>query len=110
MTDQVKFQDSTAPAAVTDKDKKISLKKPAKGSQIIINPPEKADPRRTNESFKQALEKHTVMIEGKTKIVLQAKANILGISEDVIRQVFVRGYEPPLPIPNRTVKRCSAIS
>lgn len=91
--DKVKDQDSAAPAATDDK-KTISLKKTDKNAKVIINPPEKVDPQRGfQERFKVALAKHTVILEKKTEIVLNAKASSAELPEETIRQVYTRGYK-----------------
>lgn len=74
--------------------KKIAVGKNSKKSQIIINPPEKVDPQRGyQEAFKQALEKHTVVLEKKTEVVLHAKAQKAELPTDVVEQVYKRGYK-----------------
>jgi len=74
--------------------KKIAVGKNSKKSQIIINPPEKVDPQRGyQEAFKRALEKHTVVLEKKTEVVLHAKAQKAELPTDVIEQVYKRGYK-----------------
>lgn len=94
MTDKFKDQDSMLPAATSDK-KKISAKsvKPAKGGNVIINPPQKTDRDSVTERFVQALRKHTVIIEKKTEIVLQSKAARADLPEETLKQVFTRGYK-----------------
>jgi hypothetical protein len=90
--DKFKDQDSMLPAATNDK-KKITAK-PAKSGQVIINPPEKVDPQRGyNEQFKQALDKHSVVLEKKTELVLQSKAIRAELPQDVIEQVYKRGFK-----------------
>ena len=91
MTDKLKDQTSGMPAA-TDDTKKIAIKKPGGKAQVIINPPEKVQ-RDANESFRQALEKHTVMLEKKIELVLQGKAKRSELPEETLRQVFIRGYK-----------------
>jgi hypothetical protein len=74
--------------------KKIAVGKNSKKSQIIINPPEKVDPQRGyQEAFKRALEKHTVVLEKKTEVVLHAKAQTAELPTDVVEQVYKRGYK-----------------
>ena len=91
--DKVKDQDSAAPAATDDK-KTISLKKTGKNTKVIINPPEKLDPQRGfQERFKVALAKHTVILEKKTEIVLNAKASSAELPEETVIQVYTRGYK-----------------
>jgi hypothetical protein len=91
--DKLKDQDSAAPAATDDK-KTISPKKTSKNATVIINPPEKLDPQRGfNERFKVALTKHTVILEKKTEIVLNAKANSAELPEETVIQVYTRGYK-----------------
>jgi len=91
--DKVKDQDSAAPAATDDK-KTISLKKTGKNTKVIINPPEKLDPQRGfQERFKVALAKHTVILEKKTEIVLNAKASSAELPEETVVQVYTRGYK-----------------
>lgn len=73
-----------------------AIKSPKKGGKqnVIINPPEKVDPTRGfNEAFKKAYDRFVVTVEQKTAIVLQAKANKAQMPEEVIQQVFVRGYK-----------------
>ena len=90
--DKFKDQDSMLPAATNDK-KKLTAK-PGKSAQVIINPPEKVDPQRGyNEHFKQALEKHSVIIEKKTELVLQSKAQRAEFPQDVLEQVYKRGFK-----------------
>jgi hypothetical protein len=90
MTDKLKDQDSSAPAATEGK-QKASSKTRAVGN-VIINPPEKVDPQRGfQERFKAALSKHTVAIEEKTAMVLQAKASRADLPADVLEQVYKRG-------------------
>jgi len=92
MTDKFKDQDSMLPAATLDK-KKISAK-PAKSTQVIINPPEKVDPQRGyQERFKHALEKYSVILEKKTELVLQSKATRSNFPHEVIEQVYKRGFK-----------------
>lgn len=93
MTDKLKDQTSGMPAATDDK-KTISLKKTSKNAKVIINPPEKLDPQRGfQERFKVALTKHTVILEKKTEIVLNAKAGNAELPEETIKQVYTRGYK-----------------
>ena len=74
--------------------KKISIKKPGMKSQIIINPPEKVDPQRGyQEAFRRALQKHTVVVEKKTEVVLQAKAERSQFPADILEQVYKRGFK-----------------
>ncbi|NBX51799.1 hypothetical protein EBT25_18130 [bacterium] len=83
-----------------------AIKSPKKGGKqnVIINPPEKVDPTRGfNEAFKKAYDRFVVTVEQKTAIVLQAKANKAHMPEEVIQQVFVRGYKD-LPL-NTTLTR-----
>lgn len=79
----------------TEKDqKKIVVGKNNKKSQIIINPPEKVDPQRGyQEAFHRALQKHTVVVEKKTEVVLQAKAERSDFPADVLEQVYKRGFK-----------------
>ena len=80
----------------TEKDdqKKIVVGKNNKKSQIIINPPEKVDPQRGyQEAFRRALQKHTVVMEKKTEVVLQAKADRSQFPADVLEQVYKRGFK-----------------
>lgn len=91
--DKIKDQESAAPAATDDK-KTISLKKTDKNAKVIINPPEKVDPQRGfQERFKVALSKHTVILEKKIEIVLNAKASSAELPEETIKQVYTRGYK-----------------
>lgn len=93
MTDKLKDQDSSAPAATEGKPK-ISLVKTKKNAQVIINPPEKVDPQRGyNERFVSAVAKRAVMLEGKTTMVLQVKAFRAGLPEDVLEQIYIRGHK-----------------
>lgn len=71
--------------------KKITAGK--KNNKIIVNPPEKPPIKNVNERFKDALPKHTVVIEKKIKLVLQAKANAAELPEQALIQVFTRGYK-----------------
>lgn len=91
MTDKLKDQTSGMPAA-TDDGKRITAKKPGGKTQVIINPPEKVQ-RDANESFKQALAKHTVVLEKKIELVLQGKAQRSELPEETLRQVFIRGFK-----------------
>lgn len=92
MTDKFKDQDSMLPAATSDK-KKISAK-PAKSGQVIINPPEKVDPQRGFQERFQALRaKHSVVLEKKTELVLQSKATRSEFPQEVIEQVYKRGFK-----------------
>jgi len=91
MTDKLKDQTSGMPAA-TDDGKKITVKKTNGKAQVIINPPEKVQ-RDANESFKQALSKHTVVLEKKIELVLQGKAQRSELPEETLRQVFIRGFK-----------------
>ena len=91
MTDKLKDQTSGMPAA-TDDGKKLTVKKTSGKTQVIINPPEKVQ-RDANESFRQALEKHTVMLEKKIELVIQGKAKRSELPEETLRQVFIRGYK-----------------
>lgn len=77
--------------------------KNSKKSAVIINPPEKGPLVNVNELFKSAIEKHTVAINNKTSIVLEAKATQAGLDADVVERVFVRGYKN-LPL-NSTLTR-----
>ena len=92
MTDKFKDQDSMLPAATSDK-KKISAK-PAKSTQVIINPPEKVDPQRGFQERFQALRaKHSVVLEKKIELVLQSKATRSDFPQEVIEQVYKRGFK-----------------
>lgn len=92
MTDKFKDGESMLPAA-TDK-KTIKFKQPAGKTQVIINPPEKVDPQRGfQERFKTALQKHTVMLEKRTELVLQAKAARTHFPEESVKQVYIRGFK-----------------
>jgi hypothetical protein len=92
MTDKFKDQDSMLPAATSDK-KKISAK-PGKSGQVIINPPEKVDPQRGFQERFQALRaKHSVVLEKKTELVLQSKATRSEFPQEVIEQVYKRGFK-----------------
>ena len=91
MTDKLKDQTSGMPAA-TDDGKRLTVKKTSGKTQVIINPPEKVQ-RDANESFRQALEKHTVMLEKKIELVIQGKAKRSELPEETLRQVFIRGYK-----------------
>ena len=92
MTDKFKDQDSMLPAATSDK-KKISAK-PAKSTQVIINPPEKVDPQRGfQERFQSLRAKHSVVLEKKTELVLQSKATRSDFPQEVIEQVYKRGFK-----------------
>lgn len=92
MTDKFKDGESMLPAA-TDK-KSIKIKQPAGKTQVIINPPEKVDPQRGfQERFKTALQKHTVMMEKRTELVLQAKAARTHFPEESVKQVYIRGFK-----------------
>jgi len=91
--DKFKDQDSMLPAATNDKKKAVVVKTGGK-TQVIINPPEKVDPQRGyQERFKHALEKHSVIIEKKTELVLQSKAARADIPQETLEQVFKRGYK-----------------
>jgi hypothetical protein len=93
MTDKFKDQDSMLPAATSDKKKAVVAKTGGK-TQVIINPPEKVDPQRGyQERFKSALEKHSVIIEKKTELVLQSKAARADFPQETLEQVFKRGYK-----------------
>jgi hypothetical protein len=92
MTDKFKDQDSMLPAATSDK-KKISAK-PGKSGQVIINPPEKVDPQRGfQERFQSLRAKHSVVLEKKTELVLQSKATRSEFPQEVIEQVYRRGFK-----------------
>lgn len=92
MTDKFKDSESMLPAA-TDK-KTIKFKQPVGKTQVIINPPEKVDPQRGfQERFKTALQKHTVMMEKRTELVLQAKAARTHFPEESVKQVYIRGFK-----------------
>lgn len=91
MTDKLKDQTSGMPAA-TDDGKKLTVKKTSGKTQVIINPPEKVQ-RDANESFKQALSKHTVVLEKKIELVLQGKSQRSELPEETLRQVFIRGFK-----------------
>lgn len=91
--DKFKDQDSMLPAATSDKKKNVVVKTGGK-TQVIINPPEKVDPQRGyQERFKHALEKHSVIIEKKTELVLQSKAARADLPQETLEQVFKRGYK-----------------
>lgn len=92
MTDKFKDQDSMLPAASSSKT--ALSKKPAKSGQVIINPPEKVDPQRGfNERFQALRAKHSVVLEKKTELVLQSKATRSDFPQDVIEQVYKRGFK-----------------
>lgn len=92
MTDKFKDQDSMLPAATSSKT--ALSKKPAKSGQVIINPPEKVDPQRGfNERFQALRAKHGVVLEKKTELVLQSKATRSDFPQDVIEQVYKRGFK-----------------
>jgi hypothetical protein len=94
MTDKLKDPASSLPPA-EDVSKKIAISKPAKGKQVTINPPEKVDTNQggIRERFGLALRKHTVILEKKTELVLQSKAARANLPEEVLKQVFIRGYK-----------------
>lgn len=71
----------------------VPSKKNGKKATVIINPPEKGPLTNVNELFKSALQKHTVAVDPKISIVLEAKAARAGFDRDVIERVFVRGYK-----------------
>ena len=109
MTDKFKDQDSMLPAATDDKKKAIVAKTGGK-TQIIINPPEKVDPQRGyQERFKHALEKHSVIIEKKTELVLQSKAARAEIPQETLEQVFKRGYKT-LPLNSQLTREQYAMN
>jgi len=92
MTDKFKDQDSMLPAATSGKT--ALAKKPAKSGQVIINPPEKVDPQRGfNERFQSLRAKHSVVLEKKTELVLQGKASRADFPQEVIEQVYRRGFK-----------------
>lgn len=93
------------PATDDEKQKKISLSK-SRNKQVIINPPEKVD--RSNgstydEAFVRSLNKHTVSIAEKVRIILQSKGARAGLEDGVLEQVYIRGYKN-LPL-NTTLTR-----
>lgn len=107
--DKFKDQDSSLPAATDDKKKAIVAKTGGK-TQIIINPPEKVDPQRGyNEQFKQSLQKHSVIIEKKTELVLQSKAARAEIPQETLEQVFKRGYKS-LPLNSQLTREQYAMN
>lgn len=109
MTDKFKDQDSMLPAATDDKKKTIVAKTGGK-TQVIINPPEKVDPQRGyQERFKHALEKHSVIIEKKTELVLQSKAARAEIPQYTLEQVFKRGYKA-LPLNSQLTREQYAMN
>ncbi len=73
-----------------DKEKKKIVAKGGK-TQVIINPPEKKLQRGIDETFKDLVQKRSVIIEKKTEMILQAKAQRADLPEDVLQQVYVRG-------------------
>lgn len=107
--DKFKDQDSMLPAATDDKKKAIVAKTGGK-TQVIINPPEKVDPQRGyQERFKHALEKHSVIIEKKTELVLQSKAARADIPQETLEQVFKRGYKT-LPLNSQLTREQYAMN
>lgn len=109
MTDKFKDQDSMLPAATDDKKKTIVAKTGGK-TQVIINPPEKVDPQRGyQERFKHALEKHSVIIEKKTELILQAKAARVEVPQYTLEQVFKRGYKA-LPLNSQLTREQYAMN
>jgi hypothetical protein len=109
MTDKFKDQDSMLPAATDDKKKAIVAKTGGK-TQVVINPPEKVDPQRGyQERFKHALEKHSVIIEKKTELVLQSKAARADFPQETLEQVFKRGYKT-LPLNSQLTREQYAMN
>ena len=107
--DKFKDQDSMLPAATDDKKKAIVAKTGGK-TQVIINPPEKVDPQRGyQERFKHALEKHSVIIEKKTELILQSKAARTEIPQYTLEQVFKRGYKA-LPLNSQLTREQYAMN
>ena len=107
--DKFKDQDSMLPAATDDKKKAIVAKTGGK-TQVIINPPEKVDPQRGyQERFKHALEKHSVIIEKKTELVLQSKAARADLPQETLEQVFKRGYKT-LPLNSQLTREQYAMN
>ena len=107
--DKFKDQDSMLPAATDDKKKAVVVKTGGK-TQVIINPPEKVDPQRGyQERFKHALEKHSVIIEKKTELVLQSKAARADIPQETLEQVFKRGYKT-LPLNSQLTREQYAMN
>lgn len=107
--DKFKDQDSMLPTATDDKKKAIVAKTGGK-TQVIINPPEKVDPQRGyQERFKHALEKHSVIIEKKTELVLQSKAARAEIPQETLEQVFKRGYKT-LPLNSQLTREQYAMN
>lgn len=73
--------------------KKVVVDKSNSKSQIIINPPEKENPAPYKEQFLNALNKHRVSLEERTKIVLAAKSAQTGVPASVLEQVYLRGVK-----------------
>jgi len=86
-----------------EKEQQIKKISAGKKNKIVINPPEKPPIKNVNERFKDALPKHTVVLEKKIALVLQAKANAAELPEESLIQVFTRGYKA-LPL-NSTLTR-----
>ena len=86
-----------------EKEQQIKKISAGKKNKIVINPPEKPPIKNVNERFKDALPKHTVVLEKKIALVLQAKANAAELPEQALIQVFTRGYKT-LPL-NSTLTR-----
>jgi hypothetical protein len=98
-----------AESAPVETDKtKISIKAGQK-NQIVINPPEKPPAKNVNELFSSARQKHSVVLEKKTELVLQAKARQADLPEETILQVFVRGYKN-LPINSQLTREQYAMN
>ena len=95
-------------APVETKKNKISLKAGQK-NQIIINPPEKPPVKNVNELFASARQKHAVVLEKKTELVLQAKARQADLPEQALVQVFIRGFKN-LPINSQLTREQYAMN
>ena len=95
-------------APVETKKTKISIKAGQK-NKIIINPPEKPPVKNVNELFASARQKHAVVLEKKTELVLQAKARQADLPEQALVQVFIRGFKN-LPINSQLTREQYAMN
>jgi hypothetical protein len=73
------------------KDKKTDEQSGRVNNVIILNPPEKLPPKNINEIVSKFLEKRKQAIEEKTNLVLSVKSQKCGISEETLKQVYLRG-------------------
>ncbi len=60
---------------------------------IVLNPPEKLPPRNVNEIVSKFFQKRNESLSERSNLILQAKAEKLGIDEEILKTVYQRGLD-----------------